>query len=118
MMKVDDRMPIFKVSATQVMDDAVREGARDTLIKAVQKAPLDKGSLRADTQIKRMSDIVYRVSFFAEYARYQEFGGDGKRTVRNYTTPGTGKHYLKNAGDEVSERLIMMFKKHGARARA
>ena len=31
------------------------------------------------------------------YARYQEFGGDGYRVVKNYTTPGTQAHYLRDA---------------------
>lgn len=115
---IDDRMPIFKISATQVLDDAVREGAKDVLLKAKTRAPLLKGSLRADTQVKRQSSIVYRISFNTEYARYQEFGGDGRRTVRNYTTSGTGKHYLRNSGDEVANQLDGLFKKHGARARA
>ena len=40
------------------------------------------------------------------YGRYQEFGGDGKRVVQNYTTPGTGAHYLKGAGDSVAKEGI------------
>jgi hypothetical protein len=43
------------------------------------------------------------------YARYQEFGGDGRRVVRNYTTPGTHAHYLKQSGDAVSKRGIKEF---------
>ena len=115
---IEDNMNSFVASAHGVMDDAVREGARDILVAAKTKAPLDKGGLRSDTAIKRIGAIIYRVSFFKEYARYQEFGGDANRTVRRYTTPGTGKHYLKSSGDAVADRLRSIFRKHGGRARA
>ena len=46
-----------------------------------------------------------------KYARYQEFGPDGnkytgKKKVWDYTTPGTGAHYLKTAGDSVKKEGI------------
>lgn len=115
--KIVDKMPTFRGSVNIVMDDAVREAARDTLVKAKERAPLQKGGLRSQTEVNKRSQAKYRVSFFAEYARYQEFGGDDKRTVRNYTTPGTGAHYLKNAGDEMIDKLIGIFRKNGRRAR-
>lgn len=113
-----NKMPQFATSVSLVMDAAVREAARDTLINAKTKAPFLKGGLRSDTSIKKIGSIIYRVSFFKEYARFQEFGGDANRTIRRYTTAGTGKHYLKNAGDEQVARLNSVFRKHGARAKA
>lgn len=45
------------------------------------------------------------------YGRYQEFGPDGDKYTGNktewdYTTPGTGPHYLRDAGDSVKEEGI------------
>lgn len=43
------------------------------------------------------------------YARYQEYGGDGRRVIRNYTTPGTGARFLRDAAERVKERGIEAF---------
>lgn len=113
-----DKMPRFKSSLNDVLNDALREGARDILIDAKTKAPFKKGGLRSDTETKGIGKLKWQVSFFKEYARFQEFGGDSKRKVRNYSTPGTGKAYLKNAGDNVSKnRMLEIIKKHLMRAR-
>lgn len=115
---VKDKMPQFKRSLYGVLDDAFREAARDTLIRAKSRAPHDKGGLRSDTEVKRIKQHHWRVSFWKEYARFQEFGGDSKRRVRNYSTSGTGKKYLKTSGDEEAKKLTMTIKKHSVRARA
>ncbi len=114
---VNDKMPQFKRSLYNVLDDAFREGARDTLINAKQNAPFDKGGLRSETEVSKPGILHYRVSFWKEYARYQEFGGDDNRTVRNYSTAGTGKAYLKTAGDKEATKLVMTIKKHIPRVR-
>ena len=115
--RVVDRMPQFKQSAFSVLNDALSEGAKEVLINAKTKAPYKKGGLRSQSDTRQIAKLVHRISFWIEYARYQEFGGDGKKIVRNYSTPGTGKGYLGTAGDEVTIKLKMMFKKHGQRAR-
>lgn len=115
---IKNKMPTFERSAFDVLDDALKEGARDGLISAKEHAPFDKGGLRGNTDITRQGAHGWRISFWIEYARFQEFGGDSKRSVRNYTTGGTGAHYLKNAGDEQVAKLKTLFKKHGGRARA
>lgn len=115
---VQDKMPQFKRSLYSVLDDAIREAGRDTLIKAKNKAPYAKGGLRSNSVVDKVVPLKYRVSFWIEYARFQEFGGDSNRTVKKYTTGGTGKHFLRNAGDEESKKLPMTFKKHAQRARA
>jgi len=117
-MKVEDNLPKFATSAYRVLDDALKEGARDILIDSKNKAPFRKGQLRSDTDITRPGNLHYRISYHKEYARYQEFGGDGRRTIRNYTTAGTGKGFLKNAGDKKVQQLNGIFRKHGGRARA
>lgn len=116
---IDDKLPQFKRSLDLVLDDAFRETSRDILIKAKTRAPFLKGGLRADSIAKRLSKLKWRVSFNKEYAGYQEFGQrrDGSHKVRNYSTGGTGAHYLEKSGDEAVQSLKSNIKKHGLRAR-
>lgn len=114
-LRVDDRLPFFKSRLYSHMDDAVKEAARDTIIKAKTNAPFKGGDLRASSDIKKRSFMSYRVRFWMEYARFQEFGGDSTRTVRDYTTPGTGKHYLRDAGDAQMDKMDRKLGKHARR---
>lgn len=115
--KITNNLPQFAKSAESVLGDALREGARDIIIQAKTKAPLDKGGLRSDSDVSSPNKFTQRVSFNKEYARFQEFGGDSTRRVKKYTTVGTGAHYLKTAGDNMRQKLADIFKKHGIRAR-
>lgn len=117
--RVVNKMPAFKRSLYNVLGDAMREAARDIVVVSRNRAPYDKGGLRNEPDpIVKKGDLHYWVQYTAKYARFQEFGGDGKRTVRNYTTSGTGKRFLKTAGDEQTAKLKMTIRKHTARARA
>lgn len=115
---VNSRMPQFKTSAAVVLNQALSEASRDIIINAKNNAPFKTGQLRADSSVSQRKPLSWRVSFDKEYARYQEFGGDSRRTVRKYSTGGTGAHFLKKAGDKQAKKLRPIFKKHGARARA
>lgn len=115
---VRDKMPAFKRSAFNALDDALAEGAREILIKAKTKAPYNEsGVLRSESLIDKITPLHHRIEFNADYARFQEFGGDGKRIVRNYTTSGTGAHYLKDAGDNVVNRMNQIFIIYSKRVR-
>jgi hypothetical protein len=115
---VNNKLPEFTRSMKNVMDDAMKEAASDGIRDAKDHAPFLHGDLRADSDVKKISNLKWRISFWAEYARFQEFGGDSKRKVKNYTWPGVGAHFLKNAGDEQVNKLKMIYKKHALRARA
>lgn len=115
--KIVDNLPQFKRSLYSVMDDAIKEAARDTLINAKNKAPFRKGQLRANSDFYAIGNLQQRVSFWMEYARFQEFGGDSKRIIRHYSTSGTGKAYLKTSGDEQAKKLSYTLRKHATRAR-
>lgn len=87
-------------SALKAMADA-------TLQRAQVLAPMSNieghaGTLRT-TGLVESADNGYtqKVQFGngIPYARYQEFGDPGW----NYTTPGTGPQYLKQAGDAVAK---------------
>jgi len=115
---IKDKMPIFKKSLYNVLDDAIREAGKDTLIAAKERAPFRKGPLRAQSIVDKVKSLHYRVSFWMEYARFQEVGGDSKRRVKHYTSPGTGSKYLKTSGDNQAKKLQITIKKHTKRARA
>lgn len=70
--------------------------------------PKDSKTLARSARIERVGEDAMAVTYGKglAYARYQEFGGDGKRVVKNYTTPGTHAHYLKQSGDAVVKRGI------------
>lgn len=116
--RIDDRMPQFRRNLLVVMNDAFREASRDVLVKARIKAPFDKGGLRSESDTHMVAPLWWRVSFWKEYARFQEFGGDANRRVRHYSTGGTGKGYLKSAGDEEARKLNMVIAKHTVRVKA
>lgn len=115
--KVIDKLPSFKRSNAIVMNDALKEASRDILINAKRKAPHDKGGLRGESEEKSVGFLKRRVSFWVEYARFQEFGGDRKRRVRNYKHSGVGPHFLRNAGNNQAEKMPMTLAKHARRAR-
>lgn len=115
--KVENHLPAFKMALYSNMDDAIREAAKDVLIKAKNRAPFRKGGLRANADFKKVKPLRQVVNFWMEYAGYQEFGQrkDGSHVVRRYTTLGTGKNYLKKSGDEEVEKLKGRFSKHARR---
>lgn len=116
-MKVVDNLPRFRNSVVNVLDDAISEAARDTLITSRRRAPFSKGPLRSSSETHRVKLLHHRVSYWLEYARYQELGGTATRRIRHYTTAGTGKGFLKKSGDEQVRKLNMTLRKHAMRAR-
>jgi hypothetical protein len=114
--KITDRLPLFKLRAEIVLNNALREASRDIIVLSRTRAPFQKGGLRSDADIRQSGKLKWRVTYWKEYARYQEFGGDRRRTVRRYTTGGTGKSYLKGAGDTIAKNMPTILAKHGKRA--
>lgn len=89
----------------QNVKSALKAMADATLQRAQVLAPMKSGELRATGVIEPGEDgYTQKVQFGngIPYARYQEFGDPGW----NYTTPGTGPHYLKQAGDAVAKEGI------------
>lgn len=115
---VENKLPLFSTQVSIVMSDAMREGARDTLVNSRTKAPFRKGHLRAESDTYMIgTPLSWRISYWVPYARFQEKGGDSRRRVRNYSTPGTGAHFLKSAGDSTAARIRIIFIKHSGRIR-
>lgn len=116
--KVVNKLPSFGRSAVALVNVALNEGAAEILTNAKMRAPFKKGQLRSNTDITSPSLTSRRISFWIEYARFQEFGGDNRRRVQRYTTSGTGPHYLQTAGNMQLVRMPMIFAKHLSRAKA
>lgn len=130
---VKDRFPQFSRNVQSMADRALGELSADILIKARRRTPFSGtkaarakvgrtdsgtgGHLRMDSYPERMGPMKWQVVYNKEYAAAQEAGTDGKVTYRRYTTPGTGKSYLKTSGDEVYIKAINIIKKHLGRAR-
>ena len=98
-------------NALKAMADATVQRAQ--MLYNGSAVPQRSGTL-SDTGIAFMRDNTTSVAQFGEgltYGRYQEFGPDGKdykgkKKEWDYTTPGTGAHYLQNAGDSVAKEGI------------
>lgn len=115
--RVDNKLPQFARNLGDKLNDAMRESATNILVASKQRAPFDKGGLRSDTDTKQVGRLHWRVSYWKEYARFQEFGGDGRRVVRNYTTGGTGKKFLSTAGNNEVGNLQNRLRAFGNRAK-
>lgn len=107
------RMQLINLdNATRAMADATVKTSKITA--PMSAIPGHKGTLRNSSRIERISPLHYAAMYGGEnvpYAGYQERGmrRDGSRKVRHYTTPGTGKHFLKNAGDAIAKQGIGVY---------
>lgn len=75
--------------------------------------PFKSGALQSTGIVQPEGEFTQIVQFGngLTYGRYQEFGPDGykytgKKTEWEYTTPGTGAHYLRDAGNSVKKEGI------------
>lgn len=78
----------------------------DVYRNSLKTTPMKYGDLRK-TVNRRIENNRGIIEWTAPYAAYQERGmrADGSHVVRNYTTPGTGKHYAKDAVIETLEKI-------------
>lgn len=104
----------FNKKNDQVKDMVLAHMAIDITRMAKSKVPVSNtkasgnkrgggGHLQSAIMFVRVQEASYRVSANKSYAAYQERGAriDGTRRVKKYTTPGTGKHYFKDAIDKA-----------------
>lgn len=97
--------------------NALKAMADATLQRAQVLAPMSNieghaGTLRTTGLVATSSDGLTAIVRFGngiQYARFQEFGGDGTRVVKNYTTEGTQAHYLRDAGNSVAREGIKQY---------
>ena len=99
-------------SAIKAMGDATLQRAQMLRAGGEGNAvPYKTGLLQSTGVVEVLDDGLKAIVEFGngiEYAAYQEFGQrkDGSHVVRNYTTPGTGPHYLRDAGNSVKKEGI------------
>ena len=103
-------------NAIKAMADATVQRAQ--MLRDGNGVPVSSGggTLQATGVVEPRGEYTQVAQFGAglTYGRYQEFGPDGdkytgKKTQWNYTTPGTGPHYLKTAGDSVAKEGIKKY---------
>ena len=101
-------------NALKAMADATLQRAQMLRADGTGNAvPYKSGALQSTGVVEHRGEYVQVVQFGngLTYGRYQEFGPDGdkytgKKRVWNYTTPGTGAHYLRDAGNSVKKEGI------------
>lgn len=119
-MKVVNNMPRFYRSNTEMMGGALSRMGRDIINISKIRVPFREGDLMKSAEDVKVSALHHKVLYNEEYAGYQERGKrkDGSRKVRNYSTPGTGKDFLKGAGKQVKQNVLNYFKQAASLARA
>jgi len=116
----------FASQNTDAMDRALNKMSIDIERMAKQQVPVSAtkemkraagsrvtrggGHLQSSGRTTRLGILSFAVIFNKEYAAYQEWGGDGKRVVKNYSTPGTKKFYLRDPGDLITSRGLEYIK--------
>lgn len=114
---VNDKMPRFVTGNEQAMDRALSRMAVDVERISKEKVPVKHGLLRASGYHIRNGYLSYWMGFRKIYAGFQEFGGDGRRTVRKYTYAGRGKGFLRDAGTIVASKALEYFRNEGGQIR-
>ena len=91
---------------------ALRMMGQEILNTSKVLAPKKDGTLRRTGTVKTIPDgVQIRYGDGIKYAMYQERGmrADGSHIVRNYTTPGTGAHYLERTSKNVIKNGIKRY---------
>lgn len=107
--KITDNWDGFENLVSDASDDALRRMAADIERLSKMTAPHLTGALYSSVKHYKVKPLHWRISYgenstAERYAVYQEFGArrDGSREVKNYSKPGTGAHFLENAGANVA----------------
>ena len=116
-----DRMPVFVPLAEAALDRVLAETALEGIRLSIMQAPHLHGALWSSAKVERKGLGKFEASYNTPYAAYQEFGmrADGSRVVKNYSEPGSKKHYLKDPFDDVTNpiKLNAKFKAAGSSIR-
>lgn len=115
-MKITDNTGKFIIANENALNRALEIMAMDTVTLAKTKVPVKKSHLQSSINYTKVNDLNYAVyagtklNATEDYARFQEFGGDGNRNIKNYTTPGTGAHFIKDSGDNRKKDFVKYIK--------
>jgi len=110
--KIINNLKKFVKKDREAGDRAFERMAVDILRLSKIKVPHgDTGILESSGRYRKLAVLKYVVEYGQEgpakaYARFQEYGGDGNRVVRNYTKAGSGKAYLRGSADTVMNNAL------------
>jgi hypothetical protein len=107
---ITDNIMKFVIANSGAMDRALNRMAIDIERLSKEQVPVDHGQLRSAGDHLQLSLLRWVVKYDKVYARYQEFGGDGRRVVRNYSKPGSKAFYLKDPGDTIAQNALSYIK--------
>ena len=116
-LKIIDNTAKFLKQSTSAMDRTLNAMVIDVERMAKQQVPFKEGALKASGYHKKIGLLKWVVGFNKVYAAFQEWGGDGKRVVRNYSMPGKKKFYLRDPVAMVHSKALGYFKKEIAKIR-
>ncbi len=114
--RTESNIPRFKKATADAADLLLAKMRNDAFVLSQAKVPYEHGDLKASGKQERRKLHSHRVSYGESLsdprAAYQERGSrrDGSHVVRNYTTAGTGKNFLKNAANTVIGKASMYAK--------
>lgn len=110
--KITDNWLAFFSQSDAVIDLALGNMTIDIERIAKQRVPVNKARLLQSGRGQRIGPKNFQVSFNTEYAAYQEAGqrSDGSRIVHNYSKPGTGRHFLRGAGETIGRNGLSYFR--------
>lgn len=103
--KVTDNIDKWSQITEQNYKSAIRAMADSIRNLSTMVAPKKTGALRDSGRVDTVDEYTLAVRYGSRevpYARRMEYGNP----AWNYTTPGTGPHYLQRSGDMVSKRGI------------
>lgn len=121
--RVDNRLPRFKQNASDAFDMMLAKMRNDAFVLSQAKVPFEEGDLQASGKQERRALHKHRVSYGESLddprAAYQERGSrkDGSHVVRNYTTAGTGKNFLKGSAMIILSKASNYAKQAGSRVK-
>lgn len=109
---VTNKIMDFGERTVEVFDSALGRMGKDIEQIAKMKVPLKDTNLFKEIKYEKIGTLKHKIIVDSDYAAYQERGRrfDGSHVVKNYTTPGTGKDFLKGAAQQVVDKGIEYLK--------
>lgn len=102
--KIKNNLPRFQNAAVEALDLALDAmGSQIERLSKIQ-VPVKDGQLQDTGKHVRVKKLKHIIRYNKVYAAYQHEGGDGKRVIRNYSSPGTKKHFLIDPGNLVAQK--------------
>lgn len=112
MIRSVNKLKEFAAKNAEACDKALERMAGDIVKVAKIRVPFEHGHLMKSIKASRIKPLHHRVVVDSDYAAYQERGmrRNGSHVVRRYSTPGTGAHYLRDAGRSISDKALNYLK--------